>query len=130
MITSKVKVIATWLLLAVGFVGAYAVTPTPGDIGKMDKACNGGASLVCYTLGYWYDNGKTIRLDRKQAGKYYQLACSGKVAMGCYNLGSFYSNGQGVSVDYVRAKQLYSKACDLHLPKGCVAYMKLKKLIG
>ncbi|WP_149721957.1 tetratricopeptide repeat protein [Campylobacter concisus] len=78
----------------------------------LQKACDGGDAMGCYSLGFLYQNGQGVKQDYQKAAELYQKGCDGRNAGGCSNLGVLYQNGQGVKQDYQKAAELYQKACD------------------
>jgi serine/threonine protein kinase/TPR repeat protein len=76
------------------------------------RACDGGDSLSCMTLGDAFQQGQNHEKNYAQAEIYYTKACDGGNASGCFNLGVMYEHGTGVAKDDSRAVALYNKGCD------------------
>ena len=55
-------------------------------ISLYDKACKGGFSLACNSLGYLYKNGKGIEKNFDKAKENYLKACDNADSKGCYNI--------------------------------------------
>lgn len=93
---------------------------------QYEKACAKKNMRACYELGVFYEEGKAVRQDYKEAQKFYAKACKYKLARACYNLGALHESGN-VTHDLSLAKEFFGKACDLGLQKGCDSYKVLNK---
>ena len=47
------------------------------------KACDGGAALGCYNLGFLYENGQGVGQNFSTAKQYYGKACDLGLQFGC-----------------------------------------------
>lgn len=54
-----------------------------GDIDNHQKACDGGDSMECMTLGYFYARGIGVKKDESKAMNLYKKACNGGITMVC-----------------------------------------------
>jgi TPR repeat protein len=78
----------------------------------LSRACAGGYSEGCVSLGYAYDKGLGVKQDAPTSAGFYQKACTGGNVTGCYDLGFAYESGDGVAVNFAQAASLYKLACD------------------
>src|SRR5208337_4851335 len=63
-------------------------------------------------LGLFYENGKGVPQDYKEAVKWYLKAAEQGNASGQNNLGLLYRNGKGVPQDYKEAVKWYRKSAE------------------
>jgi Zn-dependent protease with chaperone function len=86
---------------------------------RLQRACDQGSSVDCYTLGLRYERGRGIPQDLGAAARLYERACGGGERAACQSLALLYENGQGVRQNLARAITLLGAACDGGLAAGC-----------
>lgn len=91
------------------------------------KACDGGESWSCFTLGNMYSNGEGIMENDFKAFEFFKKACDSGESMGCILLGSMYHDGIAVKQNKKTAKELFGKACDGQNVLGCKSYTILNE---
>jgi len=84
-------------------------------IENLHYQCDGGYAPGCNNLGFMYQKGEGVRLDKVKAVELYTKACDRGYARGCYNLGASYESGEGVRQDKVKAVGFYKQACMANL---------------
>ena len=65
-----------------------------------------------YALGYYYDSGRGVPKDYKEAIKWYMKAANQGYIEAQYNLGLLYMKGKGVPQDYKEAFKWYTEAAN------------------
>lgn len=83
------------------------------------RACDGGWSDACSSVGFAYYTAHGVRWDVAAAAKYFMKACELGSSVGCANSGDVYRYGAGAPVDHKKAFELYGKACRPGDPTGC-----------
>jgi len=104
---------------AVGFLG------TCYERGHYDLTKDAHAAVLAYrraaelgdvramvNLGFAYDHGEGVKLDKKKAVKYYRMAADRGYASAQYNLGACFTKGDGVAQDYAEAFRFSKLAAD------------------
>ena len=71
-----------------------------------------GNTVAQYNLGSMYWSGEGVRIDHKQAVRWYRKAAEQGHANAQYNLGGMYTDGDGVKQDFKEAVKWYRKAAD------------------
>jgi TPR repeat protein len=71
-----------------------------------------GDGQAAELLAEIYAEGKQVRLDYKEAAKWYRKAADAGIAKAEYNLGVLYDIGQGVAQDEAEAAKWYLKAAE------------------
>jgi len=92
------------------------------------KACDYGDPKGCHALGIFYDSGKGVVKNAKQAVKYYQKACIKDDYRACSNLAVMYYQGTGVKKHAGKSATLFKKGCDGGYKKGCKQLKSLQQL--
>ena len=100
-------------------------------------ACKGGEMEACSNLGFMYQYGKGVKVDKIRAIEYYKKACNAGNWGGCGNLAVILEE----SGDKASTVQYYKKSCELGkneedlfnpeknvLQRFCKRYEILKKL--
>jgi len=87
-----------------------------------------GDVIAMFNLGFAYEHGEGIKIDKKKAVKYYRMAADRGHTGAQYNLGICYNRGDGVAQDYAEAMRFYKLAADKGLTHaehnlGCM-YLK------
>ena len=77
-----------------------------------ETACAEEDAAGCAHVGWAYDTGEGVAIDRKRAAELYTKSCNAGYNYACGNLGILYENGEGVPEDESRAAALYGRACD------------------
>lgn len=86
----------------------------------LEKGCKHGSSEACDDLGWIYDDGLGIDVDKVKAEQFYGKSCSGGFARGCTNQGVMHLTGEGgVPKSPKKAAELFTKACDGKNWTGC-----------
>lgn len=86
----------------------------------LEKGCKHGSAEACDDLGWIYDDGLGIDVDKSKAAEFYGKSCAGDFARGCTNAGVMYLSGEGgVAKDTKKAASLFTKACDAKNWTGC-----------
>jgi TPR repeat protein len=86
----------------------------------LEKACNGGETAACVTLGAIYDpagGADSFNSDLSLARSLFQKGCDSGEMLGCTRLGMIYEFGR--DNDLNKACSLYQKACDGGDMWGC-----------
>lgn len=89
------------------------------DIDILAEACDGGDGRKCNNLGFRYDRGIGVAVDKPKALDLYKKACDLKDNVGCNNAGIFLEQGQAGPKDNDAAVPYYVKSCELDNPYGC-----------
>jgi TPR repeat protein len=79
------------------------------------RACDGGASDVCNTLGEIYEKSSDLEGGIARATQMYQRACNGGSSAGCLNLGLVYASQD----DFTTAVGLFDRSCTGGWAAGC-----------
>ena len=89
----------------------------------LEKGCKHGSAEACDDLGWIYDDGLGIDVDKLKAEEFYGKACTGNFARGCTNQGVMYLSGEGVEKDSKKAVTLFTKATVRSpVPAGAVTW--------
>lgn len=104
------------VLLAAGVPGALAHDDT--DVAGITRLAEGGDAEAQMKLGVLYASGIGIRMDQKEAFKWYQKSSDQGNALGQWNLAFMYVRGEAVAEDYAKARELFRKAADQGLPQA------------
>lgn len=80
-----------------------------------ERACAGGASDVCNTLGEVYEKSGTFEGGEARATQMYEKACNGGSSAGCLNLGLAFAARD----DHAKAVALYERSCTGGWAPGC-----------
>ncbi len=88
-------------------------------VAAYEQACDDGNSRACTNLGYRFQYGKGVAIDREAAVRLYKRgcdggACSGPNNVGCVNLGRVYRDGLGIKQDQRLATRIFLDVCDRH----------------
>jgi TPR repeat protein len=83
------------------------------------RACDGGVTSGCVSVGLQYANGNGVARDDARAVALYSKACVAQDSAGCADLGFMTENGRGIARDVPGAAALYQKACDGGNMYGC-----------
>ncbi|ACP23970.1 hypothetical protein contains peptidoglycan binding domain [Sinorhizobium fredii NGR234] len=75
-------------------------------------AAKGGDPLAYYEIGTRFTEGRGVKEDLVEAGKWYQRAADAGVVPAAYRLANLYEKGAGVARDAAKAKALYQKAAE------------------
>lgn len=74
--------------------------------------CADGEAKGCATLGWDYDTGSGVQVNKSRAAELYKQACDAGAMWTCFNLAVLYANGEGVAENRAMSMALYRKACD------------------
>jgi uncharacterized protein len=88
-----------------GFTGASECQGTE----SCGKACDGGNTCACGTLGALYLHGSTVARDAPRGISLLDRACDAGCPTACWALGSAYQGGAGVRGDTDRAKKYFER---------------------
>ena len=86
-----------------------------GDIENFNaqlKKAEKGDSIAQCSVGYYYETGKGVDKNIKEAVKWYEKSASQGNATAQYNLGLCYFHGRGVSQDYKTAVKYYETSAN------------------
>ena len=83
------------------------------------KACDKNHYQSCSKAAFLYEEGKNVKLDRKQALKLYTKACGGRDALGCHNVAVYYSKSDNQALKKM-AIQFYDVACEYGNADSCI----------
>lgn len=102
-----------------GEMFATGIGGVPRDMARAaemyERACAGGASDVCNTLGEIYEKTGTFEGGATRAAEMYEKACNGGSSAGCLNLGLAFAARD----DHARAVALYERSCSGGWAAGC-----------
>ena len=76
----------------------------------LEKGCKHGSAEACDDLGWVYDDGLGIDVNKLKAEEFYGKACTGNFGRGCTNQGVMYLSGEGIEKDPAKATTLFTKA--------------------
>ena len=79
------------------------------------KACSGGSVFGCSSLGYAYQVGRGVPVDRDRAQELLDKACDGGDVYGCIEVAKCYTGKKDVAAALLR----YERACAIGDAKGC-----------
>jgi uncharacterized protein len=82
------------------------------------KSAGGGYALAMTHLGFRYEEGYGVAVNKVEAVKFYRKAAELGEVYGMANLGWMYRNGEGVAVDRVEALKWTRKAAELGHASG------------
>jgi hypothetical protein len=95
---------------------------TQGDLGLVpshkkaarlyQRAADLGDFKAMNDLGFAYNHGRGVKLDKKKAVKYYRMAADRNYAAAQSNLGCCFRNGSGVAQDDAEAFRFFKLAAD------------------
>ena len=71
-----------------------------------------GNALAQSNLGWMYENGEGVQLDKREAVKWYRKAAEQGYALAQFGLGWMYSNGEGVRLNYLEAAKWFRLAAE------------------
>lgn len=74
------------------------------------------SAKACYSLGYMYENGVGMSVDKDQAKSYYKIACQDKLASACFNLALLMSED---GEDENAVNLTFFQACNLQNSQAC-----------
>lgn len=92
---------------------------------RLAMECDEGNAVACYNLGWMYDHGDGVVVNKVLAARLYGRACDGGDTSACFNLGLNYEHGKGVPIDLQRALQLYERACLRGHQKACAKFSEV-----
>ena len=104
----RVRVLLTAVYLSVAICQGNAVSAN--DFTDTRARAERGDAAAQVKLGFFYDSGKEVPKDDKEAARWYRAAAQQGNASGQFNLGVLYNTGQGVSLDYQEALRWYKAA--------------------
>ncbi len=110
------------LIIGILFFASLAYA---GSIDDSIKAANQGDASAQFSLGSTYEYGLGVRVDYKEAAKWYRKAAEQGDTWAQVSLGDMYVNGKGVRKDLNKAKELFQKACNHGEKSGCEKYKAL-----
>ena len=76
------------------------------------KKAEQGDVIAQFNLGFMYDFGRGVPLDKTEAVKWYRKAAEQGLADAQFNLSNMYRNGEGVPQDYTEAVKWYRMAAE------------------
>jgi TPR repeat protein len=98
-ILSLATVISTW-----GFDGV--------DVASIKKMAAEGNADAQSKLGVLYSSGVGMKMDKKEAVKWYRKSAAQGNPVGEWNLAFMYVRGEGVEADFTEARKLFHKAAE------------------
>lgn len=101
---------------------APSAASTPDDY---QKACDGGDSTACVTLGEMFYNARGVGKDGKRAFALFKKACDAREPTGCVDLGWAYVSGTGIEKNAALAADSFGRACDGSTVVGCIGLGQL-----
>ncbi|GFO55676.1 hypothetical protein GMSM_26830 [Geomonas sp. Red276] len=82
------------------------------EIAQVKQRAEQGDAAAQSKLGVLYSSGVGMRMDKKEAVKWYQKAADQGYPVGQWNLAFMYVRGEGVEADLVKARELFTKAAE------------------
>ncbi len=91
-------------------------------VALLDRACKGGVTSACDTLGHAYREGRYVARVHEKSLVYFRTGCEageGRV-LSCVGLADVYLDGLGANdIDYPRALGILEPACEADIPLAC-----------
>ena len=81
-------------------------------IGQMIKLAEEGDPIAQYRMGYRYQNGRGVKMDRNKAAELYESAALQGHVRAMNNLGLMFLEGDGIEKDFEKAWLWLSKAAE------------------
>ena len=98
------------------FLATFSIVPAIAydnmDIPRLKKLAEEGNADAQAKLGVVYASGIGVKLDKKEALKWYKKSAEQGDSLGQWNLAFMYVRGEEVEVDYVRARELFQKSAE------------------
>lgn len=100
----------------VAMIGDRAPEPAPARSETVDRfirAALAGNSKAQLSLGYMYDTGEQVEVDKQEAVRWYSMAAESGEIDAMISLALMYESGDGLARDLGQAAAWYEKAADL-----------------
>ncbi len=94
-----------------GLPSAQKLDPAP-ELKELQQLANQGNASAQARLGWIHSQGRVVKMDFKEAAKWYQLAADQGNAHGQAGIGMLYVFGWGVTRDYAEARNWLQRAAD------------------
>ena len=95
----------------------------------LERGCQHGSAEACDDLGWIYDDGLGLEVDKTKAAQFYAKACAGNFLRGCTNEGVMHLKGEGFAKDSSKAAELFQKACDGGNATDCFNVGKMYEVV-
>ena len=93
--------------------GEFGLMPSPKKAARLfQRAADLDDATAMLNLGYAYEHGHGVKLDKKKAVKYYRMAADRGDASAQAHLGNCFENGKGVPQDDAEAVRFWKLAAD------------------
>ncbi|MCM0083552.1 sel1 repeat family protein [Geomonas sp. Red32] len=108
----KRMVVAGALCVAAMAAGEPARAFDGIEIAQVKQRAEKGDAAAQSKLGVLYSTGVGMRMDKKEAVKWYRKAADQGYPVGEWNLAFMYVRGEGVEADLVKARELFTRAAE------------------